>query len=318
MTKMRKLLIPVLAGFIAAGACADLGTEASGDARVSVLLTDAPGDLKAAVVTITDIYLQPSEGEDAQRVYLRQNAPVTTNLLTLSNDVLQLVGDAEVPAGNYRQLRFVISGGYVEIEKAGGGSTIYATSTNYPGLPAGVDVEGVLHCPSCAQSGFKVLLGTGGGDDVELGVGADQTLLVDFDVSKSYGKPAGNSGKWILNPVLKAIPVQSAGSVTVTFSKDAALTLPTIAGAALSLGSFSAALTPVAGGDPKTVKLTDANNDGIFEAKFEHLLPGQYKVGIAGPAGITFATDQAAGVTVTVGSGGSASAAFKLTAAAAA
>src|SRR5687768_5689510 len=100
--KSTKLLLPFLAGFLALGACSDTGTSASGDARLSVLLTDAPGDLKAAVVTITDIYLQPSEGEDAQRFYLRQNSAVTTNLLTLQNDVLQLVENKEIPAGNYR------------------------------------------------------------------------------------------------------------------------------------------------------------------------------------------------------------------------
>ncbi len=318
MNLSNKLLFPVLAAALALGACDDLGTGTdlgSGDARVSILLTDAPGDLQAAVVTITDFYLPGGAGEDGGRVFLLEDASVTTDLLTLSNDVLELVDGVTVPAGNYSQLRFVISGAYIEVEAAGGGSTIYATSNDYEGLPIGAVVNGDLKCPSCAQSGFKVLLAAGGDDEVELEEGADQTLLVDFDVSQSFGKEAGRSGKWILNPILKAVPERSAGSVTVTLRKDGTLTLPRLGETILTLGAFSATLTPSGGGDAKTVVLNDANADGTFEATFRNLLPGQYGVGVAGPAGLTFTTDPAAGVSVTVETGGSVVTAFKLTAA---
>lgn len=313
-----RLFVPALVA-LALAACDDTGATgpAGGAARLSLLLTDAPGDMKAAVVTITDVYLQGAEGDSTGRVYLRQGAAVTTNLLTLSNDVLQLVENKTIPSGRYAQLRFVISGGYVEVEKAGGGSAIYASSPTYAGLPAGARVDGELMCPSCAQSGFKVLLaganGKGEADDLE--VDGDYTLLVDFDVSQSFGKQAGNSGKWILKPTLKATQMQSASSVTVTLAlNDTTVKLPVVAGAPLTLGGFSATLVAAAGSDPKTVPLTDANNDGVFEATFRYLLPGEYRAGFVGPAGITFTTDRTLPFTVTATAGANAPVAFKLTA----
>lgn len=316
----KKLLITAVAGAVALAGCDNLGTGASGDARLSILLTDAPGDFKAAVVTITDIYLQPSEGEDAERVYLRQDSPVTTNLLTLSNDVLTIVEGKTVPDGRYEQLRFVVSGGYIEVETAGGGSTIYATSSSYEGLPAGARVDGTLKCPSCAQTGIKVILnataGEGGEDDGALSVtGGEQTLLVDFDVSQTFGKQAGRSGMWVMRPTLKATKLETSTSVTVTLAKSAALTLPTLNGTAVTLGSFSATLAPQ-GGDAKSEPFTDANNDGLFEATFRYLLPGDYQVGVAAPAGVSVTTDPAGPITVQASAASSPKAAFTLTGAA--
>jgi hypothetical protein len=324
MTLKIRLLLPLLAGLLALAACSDTrATGASGEtSRVSLLLTDAPGDLRAAVVTITDIYLQGAGGDSAGtsgRVYLLQNGSVTTNLLTLANDVLPIVDDRPIPAGRYGQLRFVISGGYIEVGNAGGGSTIYATSPDYAGLPAGAHVDGELKCPSCSQSGFKVLLhgfsqGADSGDDFE--IQGDQTLLVDFDVSQSYGRPAGNSGKWILKPTLRATSVQSSASITVTLAPAAGLVLPLVDSTQVTLGAFDATLTSAAGGEPEVMALTDENGDGVYEAKFDYLVPGDYQLGFTGPAGLTFTTDRTLPFPLTVTSGSSTTTAFTLTGAA--
>lgn len=306
MKHLRNLILPVAA--LALVACDSVGTGPSSDqARVSILLTDAPGDFHAAVVTITDIYLQPAEGEDAERVYLRQGEGITTNLLTLSNDVLGLVENKTVPAGEYEQLRFVITGGYIEVETETG-TAIYASSSNYEGLPAGADVDGTLHMPSMAQSGLKVNLVSGAGDDEDDGsvrLEGEQTLLVDFDVSQSFGHAAGQSGRWVMRPALKATVVESAASVTVSVTGAQGLTLPSIDGTALTLGSFKATLTPAAGGDAKQVAITDADGNGTFEAKFLYLFPGEYKVGLVGPAGVSLTADKALPVSVTVAAGAS-------------
>jgi hypothetical protein len=57
---------------------------------------------------------------------------------------------------------------------------------------------GELKCPSCSQSGIKVVL------DVELEEGSDDIVL-DFDVGQSFGHEAGRSGKWIMKPVIRAL-----------------------------------------------------------------------------------------------------------------
>ena len=313
----KKLLLPALVGALALGACDDLstGTNASsalagGRAEMSILLTDAPGDLQAAVVTITDIYLQGDSG----RVYLMQDSSVTTDLLKLSSSVQSLVRSKTIPSGEYSQLRFVISGAYIKVEKAGGGSTIYATSSSYAGLPAGTKVDGELKCPSCSKSGFKVILPGGDDDEVQAAPGSSQTILVDFDVAQSFGKPAGNSGKWILKPTLKATQTTAptTATTTVTLTKAAALNLPAIGGVATTLGLFKVTATPAVGGEAKTATFTDANADGTFEATFTNLTAGSYALAIVGPAGLTFTTNPASPQTITVGASGTVTSGFQI------
>ena len=79
------LALPLAACDSDSGVDADTG-------RVSILLTDAAGDVEAAVVTISKIYLQGEGGE----VVLMEGA-VTTDLLTLANDAATLVEDASSP-----------------------------------------------------------------------------------------------------------------------------------------------------------------------------------------------------------------------------
>lgn len=284
-------------------ACADSSTGNAADAKITVLLKDAPGDVKAAVVTISQVYMQGSStgDEPGSRVILR-DTPITTDLLTLANSTAELVKDGVVPAGTYGQLRFVITGGYVEIDNGNGTTSIFASSPNYAGLPQGATVTGALQMPSYAQSGLKVNLP---GGSVKLD--AEQTVvLVDFDVSQSFGKEAGASGRWVMTPVLTATELQFTGSAKVTLTKDPALTLPSINNTPVTLGQFKATLTK-SGGTPTELPLTDADNDGTFEANFKFVPAGDYSVDFVAPTGITsFTTTPAHPATVTVTSDGSA------------
>jgi hypothetical protein len=284
-------------------ACADSSTGNAANGKITVLLKDAPGDVKAAVVTISQVYMQGSStgDEPGSRVILR-DTPITTDLLTLANSTAELVKDGVVPAGTYGQLRFVITGGYVEIDNGNGTTSIFASSPTYAGLPQGATVAGALQMPSYAQSGLKVNLP---GGSVKLD--AEQTVvLVDFDVSQSFGKEAGASGRWVMTPVLTATELQFTGSAKVTLTKDPALTLPSINNTPVTLGQFKATLTK-SGGTPTELPLTDADNDGTFEANFKFVPAGDYSVDFVAPAGITsFTTTPAHPATVTVTSDGSA------------
>ena len=149
-------------GLAALGACGD----ATGSSRgaVTILLKDAPGDVKKAVVTIDQIYLQPGTDSGASRVVLR-SAPVTGDLLQLRNDIAALVEDAIVPPGTYGQLRFVISGGCLAAEDTNGSTKIFSSSASYAGLALctadGGTTGGTLQMPSFAQTGIKVTLPDG-------------------------------------------------------------------------------------------------------------------------------------------------------------
>lgn len=180
--------------------CSD--STSAGNAKLSILLTDAPGDVKTAVVTIDEIYLQGSG-----RVVL-MDQPVTTDLLTLANSTAELVKDAVVPAGSYGQLRFVVSGAYIEVENGDGTTSIYATSPDYAGLPPGAQVAGTLETPSFDESGLKVNV-----PDGALHLAAEEKiLLVDFDVSQSFGHAAGGSGQWVMHPVIHGTQLAETSS----------------------------------------------------------------------------------------------------------
>ena len=129
----------------------------------------------------------------------------TTDLLTLANDFAVLVEGADVPSDVYGQLRFVVTGAYIQVDNGDETSSIFATSEDYAGLPEGAVVDGVLQTPSFDQSGLKVNLPQG---ELEL-EGESTTWLVDFDVAESFGQEAGGSGQWVMNPVITGTAVES-------------------------------------------------------------------------------------------------------------
>jgi hypothetical protein len=280
-----------------------------GENTVTIKLTDAPGDYRRAVVTISEVELL-GEGEN-NRVTLLNEAR-TTDLITLANDTADLVKDAVVPAGTYKELRFVITGAFIEVEQADGSTKIFASSPDYAGLPAGAQVAGTLQMPSYGSSGLKVKLA----EPVTV-EGEQKVILVDFDVAQSFGHTGGaGSDKWIMSPVIKAADITFSGTVKVTLTKAEGVTLPTVDGRAITLGDFRATLTNT-GNSTETLVFTDANGDGTFEAEFKFLIPGDFSAAIVGPQGVTFSTNPSSPTPVSLGSGRVVSVAFTLTSASA-
>jgi len=288
-------------------ACSSDGSGPNGTGQLSLILKDAPGDVVAAVVTIDQIYLQGSNGRT-----VLSSTPVTTNLVTLAADAATLVDDVTIPAGTYSQLRFVISGAYIEVDEGNNTSRIYASSPSYAGLPMGAVVDGPLQMPSFGTSGLKVTLPAGG---LTVNSGSSKILVVDFDVSQSFGHDAGGSGMWVMHPVCHATDVQLTGSAQVTLTLDPSVTLPLINNVQITLADFTASFT---GSDnvARTAAFSDPDNDGIFTADLLWVAPGDYAFDIIPPAGITvFTTTPALPTTITVASDGTASASFTVTAA---
>lgn len=251
-------------------AACDTGTDTRAG-TVSILLTDAPGpEVVEAWVTITDIYLQGGGGEadpPGGRVYLLSEGDETHELLSLANTVAELVTGAEVPAGTYGQLRVVISDGCI-VTAAG---DVYASSATFDLCG---ERTGSLQMPSMAQSGAKVLLN---GFQV---TGGDQAILLDFDVSQSFGHAAGASGMWVMTPVIHGATIQDAAAIATTLAAGD-VTLPE----GFTLGQFSATLTP-AEGDTSRVDFQEA--DGVFRANFRYLIAGNgpFQVRLNAPAGL--------------------------------
>ena len=284
---MRIRLALAALSVLALAACSDddNGGSSGDTTRLSIQLTDAPGDISAAVVTISEIYLQGSEG----RTVLRDQ-DTTLDLIDLANATADMVDDAVVPQGTYEQLRFVITGAYISVEEDGG-QKVYASSTDYAVLPAGTVVDGDLQTPSFSTSGVKVILP---GD--QLALDTDQKiLLVDFDVSQSFGKAAGNSGQWVMSPVIKGADITVSGGLVVNATLASGVTA--------ALGDWKAQITQ--GASVEQAAFTDTDGDGTFTASFSFLFPGTYSVTLVPPTG-TFTSTPALPSDQNVSEGGNA------------
>lgn len=324
----RKFSLSLIAALLLPIAACDVGTGANGPGTLSLLLTDAPGDFQNAWVTLERVELVGG-GEGA--VVLRDEA-VTTDLLTLQNDVAVLVDDLVIPEGLYSQLRFVVSGGCIVVEGDSGEPKVYASS-GYAGLAGSEDdacesPDGNLQMPSFSQSGIKVNL-PGGAIAV---AGDHHIILVDFDVAQSFGRQAGNSGQWVMHPVIRADAVY--GAVTVALTLADTVTLPEVDPDGeggndprpATLGDFQARLAfgpdDDLDGEPdsqETLVLTDSDGDGIFSATFLYLVAGEgYEASVELMDGVTFdfILDPVAPQTVNVGNWENVSVTFEVTAAA--
>lgn len=174
-------------------------------ALVSIYLTDAPGDVEAVWVDVVEIYLQGGEGSGDRTVLLDEPTGLI-ELTSLAGTATPLVLDEEVEPGPYGQLRFVIGGAVLETSD---GRVFAKDGAEHP---EGLETTGTLMCPSCSQTGIKVLLRD---EDLVLEGGAEDYLL-DFDVTQSFGRQAGQSGMWVMHPVIHGVRMIEMGSVSGT------------------------------------------------------------------------------------------------------
>lgn len=181
------------------------GTDDGGSGTMRVAMTDAPAcGYQAVNVTVEKVRVHQSAGageSDAgwQEVVLSPAKRI--DLLTLTNGVLEELGQTALPAGTYTQLR---------LQLASNASTPMANS-----VVTAADGEVALDTPSAMQSGLKMNANI----TVESGKVAD--LVLDFDACKSIVK-AGNSGRYNLKPVIRVLPrVMDAGLRVVGYVSPA-------------------------------------------------------------------------------------------------
>jgi hypothetical protein len=235
------LTVPVaaLALTLAVGACDDDDEPAGpGDSTttLTVLLTDAPGSVEAVWVDISEVYLQGSEGP----AVLLDEPTGLIELTELVGTTHTLVSEGEVDPAVYGQLRMVVTAAVLETVD---GDVYVLGGAEHPD---GLEATGTLQCPSCAQSGIKVKIPQ---DEVDLEEGA-AALLLDFDVAQSFGHKAGNSGMWVMRPVIHGMLVEDAngdgipdlaqtGSIEGTIELDTDVSIPECpAGTARDLTDF--------------------------------------------------------------------------------
>lgn len=181
------------------------GTGSNGTLHVS--MTDAPAcGYDQVNVTIDRVRVNQSATAadgDAGWSEVVLSPPRRVDLLTLSNGVLEDLGQTPLPSGTYTQLRLVLV--------PNDASNPLANSV----VPTG-GTETALTTPSAQQSGLKINTAI----DVPAGQVAD--VVIDFDACKSIVK-RGNSGQYNLKPVLSVVPVLSDAGLRVIGYVDPAL-----------------------------------------------------------------------------------------------
>jgi hypothetical protein len=252
-------VVPTLLATLITVGC-DRSPTGGGGGRLTIQLTDAPGDLQDAFVRIDRVVLMGTSG----RLEIEPDHDDWIDLLSLSGGrVLNLVDEMTVPEGNYSELRFVLGDAYVRLNDG----RVFATQG--AALPAGVEADGMLRCPSCAQSGFKVKFAGEG-----MSVARNTTVLVDFDVAQSFGHEAGRSGQWVMHPVLRATTRSvTLASVTGTVTLAQGVTLPaSCGGEATSITQFRPLATLAGESASGTVQA-----DGAYAIMY--LFPGTHTLG---------------------------------------
>ena len=190
------ILLSVFAIFLAFTACEE-DNETTDKGTLSLALTDAPIDNESVTgVYITINGLQYHKQNNSWETFDGYE-PREVNLLNLTDGETMPLGDFEMEAGQYNQLRFMLDA-----------PTYGEGAQSNPGCYITFDdgSEEDLFVPSGAQTGYKA---TGA---FRVPSNGEVRLTADFDVRKSVVN-AKNSGMYILKPTIRLVVDNEAGKI---------------------------------------------------------------------------------------------------------
>lgn len=246
-------------------ACDDDPFDNDGEPRLSVLLTDAPGDVVQAIVVIDRVSIMADDDENG--AVILDTDVFEGDLLDLRNSFVELVDDEEVPVGNYNQIRLRIPEGCIETRDG----DVFATD----GFDACGTPTGRLQMPSFGSSGLKINLPP----EAEVRREGHTIVLLDFDVAESFGHEAGNSNMWVMHPVIHATDFEVSSNLTIDLALADDVTLPDT----LSLTDFAISIDDEAGIP------VDADGSTLLR----YLVSGERTITILPPEGFVITTDPA-------------------------
>lgn len=183
-------LFALTTGFVSCSSDDDSSGSDDGKARVSIRLTDAPGDYEQVLIEVEDVMIKTTADGNEEEGWKSLSGANTgvIDLLSLTGGVTELLVNTELEAGYLHQIRLVL----------GDNNTIKVNED-------GTIKEYALKTPSAEQSGLKVMVGQ------ELEAGEDYTFILDFDVDKSV-VVTGN-GTYNLKPVIRMSVEEETGSI---------------------------------------------------------------------------------------------------------
>jgi hypothetical protein len=189
-------LTGILAIIFTFNACKKTDVKTNQPSKMNIYLTDAPAAYKAVWINIQQVMVK-NDGTDSAGGWVEVPLlkPGMYNLLNFRNGEDTLLGGVDLPAGKVSQIRLILG------------------DNNQIELEDGSMVD--LKTPSAQQSGLKLNL------DAELKPGIPYDLELDFDASRSIVK-AGNSGQYILKPVIRTFAKAAGGGIEGVVLPDSA------------------------------------------------------------------------------------------------
>ena len=149
--------------------------------RFNVKITDAPGAYDALYLSIKEVQVLTSEGSTTLEV---NSGPFDILQYRMGKDTL--IASEDIASGKLQEIRLIL---------------------NETGNEVVIDGETFdLKTPSGQSSGIKLKV------HEDLTSGVEYTMTLDFDAAKSIVR-SGN-GKYILKPVIRAIPQALSGAIT--------------------------------------------------------------------------------------------------------
>jgi hypothetical protein len=194
------IVASLLVGALLFVGCDSTGPNAGEGGTLDVRLTDAPGDVVKAVVTIERVSAVPvedsSEGSAREGgIEVLTEDVFTADLTKLQAGVDTALASVDVPAGTYGQIRLVTAD----------------TASVYYETAGGDTAKAELKQPSASESGIKINF-----EPVTLDDPSDQAeVTLDFSVEDSFVE-AGQSGMYIFKPVVQAETVVANGDTTAS------------------------------------------------------------------------------------------------------
>lgn len=209
-SKLFGLLILVLGLMYACNESINGDDAAVKSGKVTISLTDAPfpAELVEEVnVTIDAIKFKIVENEDSEEEenesgFETLEVDKTFNLLELGNGETEILGELEIPAGEYSEIRMHVTEAKIKLLE--------------------VEEEMDIKIPGGSSSGLKIKIKP----SLIVSEGEDYEVLLDFDVSRSFlvkGNPKKENIKgFMFKPVIRATNMSMAGSLSgkVTLESD--------------------------------------------------------------------------------------------------
>lgn len=185
----KKILFIITAALFFAVGCST--NSDTGTGTLEVRMFDAPGDYEQVNVFVERVEMNRTEGDEGWAVVSEPGQQY--DLLELTNGNFEVIADAELETGTYRQIRLILS-------RDDNNVVINSEEHN-------------LTIPSGQETGIKLNV------DANIEAGIRYVLLLDFDVNRSVVKTGQSSSPgYILKPVIRAVNEATSANISGTIS----------------------------------------------------------------------------------------------------